>query len=242
MRLTAFTSRALNIVLFVLVAGCHRAPHAPNLGRNEGRRVGDTAAFAPRLIDIDRARHRVTFQVNVPAYVLLFSVVPGKTVQPLGGPSTAITPPGRHSVTAVPKDELVKPDPSAWTISQQVEYERCVARGRAALPKKTVVRHDSTGREFVERTDAPQDPSREFAIERRCENAANQLAPAATTVPADRYLVVLASNTPLTLIEIAQRIEAMTVYTDDVESAIASITQSLYGDRRAIWSGHYIRW
>ena len=238
----ATISRRTRTFLLVSIVGCHHAPPKANLRPNEGRLAGDTLAFRARLIDFNRARHRVTFQLNEAAHVVLLSVVPGKTVQPVGGlpAGTSALSPGRHAVIAIPNVEMVPSDPSTWTISQQADYDQCVARARASLPKKTVVRHDSTGREVTERTDQPQDPSREYAIERRCERTVARRPP--TPDPSDRYLVLLASNTPLSVMDVATRIDAMEVSPNDVHSMISAIAEALYLEPRAVWSAHYVRW
>jgi hypothetical protein len=202
--------------------------------------VGDTAAFRPRVVGVDQLRHRVTFQLTEPAHLVLLSVVPGKTIEPIGAATgTGLTSAGKHVVNAMPKAESPS-EFAVWTAGQQSDYDECVRRGRGNIPKKTVVRRDSTGREYTEKTEQPQDPSQEFAVERRCRDRVGK--PAANAPESERYLVLLASNAPMSFMEIVARLREVTIYTDDMPGAMTSIADALYDDRRAIWSGHYLRW
>ena len=75
-----------------------------------------------------------------------------------------------------------------------------------------------------------------------CASAVNNRPGKKVPEPSGRYLVLLASNAPMSFMEIVTRLREVTVYTDDMPSALASITDALYVDGRAIWSGHYLRW
>jgi hypothetical protein len=169
-------------------------------------------------------------------------VVPGETIEPVtAATGTGLTPPGKHVISTAPKTDSPK-GPVEWTSVQQADYDECVRRGRQNVPKKPVVRRDSTGREISEPGTQSQDPKSEFDMERRCASMVNRYAVAKPQDVSERYLVLLASNAPMSLLEIVARLREVAVYTDDMPSAMTSIADALYVDRRAIWSGHYLRW
>ena len=241
MRPITLVAGLIGLTLLPAVTACHRRPFGNGAEAANGVIVGDTVAFHPRVIAVDRGRHRVTFQLTEPANLVLLSVVPGESIEPIGSATgTGLTSAGKHVVSAMPKAESPS-EFAVWTAGQQSDYDECVRRGRGNIPKKTVVRRDSTGREYTEKTDQPEDPSREFAVERRCRDRVGK--PAANPPEAsERYLVLLASNAPMSFMEIVARLRDVTIYTDDMPAAMASIADALYDDRRAIWSGHYLRW
>lgn len=234
-------TRTCGFVLLVAGLACHHASPS-SLAEKEGQLIGDTTAFSPRLLGIDRVRNRVTFSVAQPAYLVLLSVAPGKSIQAVGGipADTTITEAGKHVLSVMTQREAANQS-SAWSAADHADYNRCVNQGRRALPKKTVVRRDSSGKTVTERTEL-EEPAREFEVERRCEAAINQRTRQAVYDLSDRYLVLLASNAPLTFMQVVARLDAITVYAEDVRSTIASIAEALYVDRRAVWSGHYMRW
>ena len=225
------------------LTACHSGAATQGVDKEQGRSIGDTAAFRPRILEINRLSNRVTYDLAAPAYVIMLAVVPGKTIEPVGEilAGTTEAQPGLHKVTVGGPRETASQPPS-WTIQDQTDYDRCVAASRRALPKKRIVKTDSTGKQTVETTQDVEDPMQESQAERRCEAAVNRRPRPVTPSPGDRYLVLLASSTPMTLVELLARLDATTVTAEDVPSTISSIAEALYVDRKAIWSGYYARW
>jgi hypothetical protein len=190
-------------------------------------------------------RNRVTFELAAPAHVIMLAVVPGKTIDPVGRilGDTSESEAGMYEVTVVPPQPAVM-QPSSWTIQDHAAYDRCVAIARRSVRKQTevVVRHDSAGEPIGETTRQVPDASAEIEAERRCEAATDRQQRAVMPSTDDRYLVVLASSTSMTLTDLLARLDATTVTADDVSSTISAIADALYVGRKAIWSGYYARW
>ena len=227
----------------VSLVACHRGTATQGVAKEQGESIGDTSAFRPRILQIVRSTNRVTYDLAAPAYVIMLAVVPGKSVEPVGEilVRTAEAQPGLHKVTLVPPREPAS-QPPMWTIDDQRDYDRCVAASRRALPKKKIVRTDSLGKQSVETTQEVEDVSRELEAERRCEQSINGRPRRVIPSTDDRYLVLLASSTPMTLVELLARLDATTATAEDVSSSISAIAEALYFDRKAIWSGYYARW
>jgi len=245
---------------FALVA-CHRAPSAQLRSAADEGKVGDTTAFGPRILEIDRIRQRATYSLAAPAYVVLLAVAPGRSIDPLWVDSAA-TPsmipaetrttkfrvPGvatpLRSPDGVPREEL--------PVAVQAEIDRCVRRTVAArTPRRPrrprpVVR-DSTGRPIAQpaEPDEPQ-PTPDAGVERRaeadCARAIGRRPRASPSDTHERYLVLLASSAPMSAVELVARLNGLTVTAEDAPATIAAIAEGLYFDRRATWSGYYVRW
>jgi hypothetical protein len=220
--------------------------------------VGDTTAFAPRILSVDQQRNQVTFEVNAPAHVLLVSVSPGEFAIPVGAlPDRALAEAGTQTLAIVPGQSTpasVIPGQStpagvmSWGSLDQQDYERCVSRGRRSLPKRRVVSTstDSTGKTSVVTSDELDDPHDEVALDQRCEAGGNKRTTRAATQAAapraTRYLVLLASDMPVMLADVIKRFEEMRNIPTDVPSVVSNVAAALYGDRKGIWSAYYVRW
>ena len=244
MKTVAFTTRLLLPV--VLLGACHQAttPRA-NISPKAGKIIGDTTAFGPRLINIDARGPLVRFEISAPAHVLLVSITPGESAVPIGAltSDTSLAEPGIHNMKFVPVARAQAPTPSiaSWSSLDQSDYDRCVKTGSRSLAKKRVVRTDSTGKTSVDFTNEPDDPQQEFDVERRCEGNVNRrLKTNGSARP--RFLVLMASNTPLMLSEAIKRFEDMRNIPSDMTVAVNAVATTLYGDRRGTWSAHYIGW
>jgi hypothetical protein len=102
------------LILSLLLGACHQTSPRPTISPKAGQAVGDTAAFGPRLLDIDARGPFVTFQVSAPAHVLLVSITPGESAVP-GGALTSdstLAEPGIHSMKFVPVPRVRAPAPS----------------------------------------------------------------------------------------------------------------------------------
>jgi hypothetical protein len=187
----------------------------------------------------------VTFQISAPAHVLLLSVTPGESAVPIGAltSDTTLAEPGIHNMRFVPVPRTPVPTASvaSWGSLDQTDYDRCVRTGSRGLAKKRVVRTDSTGKTSVNVTNEPDDPQQVFDVERRCERNVNRRLTTNTSAP-PRFLVLMASNTPLMLSDAIKRFEAMRNIPTDVTVAVNAVATTLYGDRRGTWSAHYLAW
>ena len=241
MKPVADSAPRLLFLLAVSLGACHHSSAKPNPSPGAGFVVGDTSAFAPRLLDIDQKHRRVTFEVNAPAHVLLVSVIPGESAVPVGAlPDRTLAEAGEHTVPVIAGQTVLAPN-LTWGSLDQQDYEHCVSRGQRSLPKKRVVRTDSTG-QTVEVSDEPYDPREEVDVERRCEAGVNNRARTQAAAPANRFLVLLASNMPMMLADVIKRFEEMRNIPNDVPSTVSAVASALYGDRKGIWSAYYVRW
>jgi hypothetical protein len=243
MKPVAFTARLL--LLPVLLGACQHAAPRSNIGPKVGETIGDTSVFGPRLLDIAQRGSFVTFQISAPAHVLLFSVTPGESAIPIGAltSDTTLAEPGIHNMkfVPVPKSFVPAPTVASWGTADQADYDRCVRAGSRGLTKKRVVKTDSTGKAYSQVTNEPDDPQQEIDVERRCESSINARLRTHTTVP-PRFLVLMASNTPLMLSDAIKRFETMRNIPTDVTVAVNAVASTLYGDRRGTWSAHYVAW
>jgi hypothetical protein len=244
----AASAPRLLFLLAVSLGGCHRNSAKPNPVPETGYVVGDTAAFAPRLLNVDQTNRRVTFEVNAPAYVLLVSVVPGESAVPVGAFASdrTLAEPGTHTmpVIAGQTGQTAIATLTSGSLDQQ-DYERCVSRGQRGMPRKRVVVTDSTGKPME--VSEPSDPRDEVEIERGCEAGVNRRARAKAEQPqstpaANRFPVLLVSNMPMMLADAIERFEEMRNIPNDVPATISEVAAALYGDRKGIWSAYYIRW
>jgi hypothetical protein len=244
MKAVAAPVSLLLVALVVSLGACHHGSAKPSPSPGAGYVVGDTTAFAPRLLNVDQTNRRVTFEVNAPAHVLLVSVIPGESAVPVGAFASdrTLAEAGTHTVSVVAGQNVPTPN-STWGSLDQQDYEQCVSRGQRSVPKRQVVRTDSTGK-VIERSDEPYDPRDEVEVERRCETGVNSRARARTQSAAapNRYLVLMASNMPMMLADVIQRFEGMRNIPNDVPSVVSEVAAALYGDRKGIWSAYYVRW
>jgi hypothetical protein len=248
MKPIAASAPRLLFLIAVSLGGCHHGSGQPtanptpkSYGRNLGVVLGDTAAFAPRLLDVDQKNRKVTFEVNAPAHVLLVSVIPGESAVPVGAlPDRVLAEPGAHTVPVI-AGQTVPAANTTWGSLNQQDYEQCVSRGQRSVPRRQVVRTDSTGK-VIERSDEPYDPRDEVEVERRCETGVNKQARTQAAPPPNRYLVLMASNMPMMLADVIKRFEEMRNIPTDVSSVVSAVAADLYGDRKGIWSAYYVRW
>lgn len=248
MKPVAASAPRLVLLLVVSLGACHHnsgqpsaSPVPGSYGQVSGYVLGDTAAFAPRLLNVDHQQRKVTFEVNAPAHVLLLSVIPGESAVPVGAlPDGMLAEAGTHTVPVI-AGQTVPTANTTWGSLDQQDYERCVSRGQRSIPRRQVVRTDSTGK-VVERSEEPYDPREEIDVERRCEAGVNNRARTKAPPPPARYLVLMTSNMPMMLADVIKRFEEMRNIPNDVPSVVSAVAGDLYGDRKGIWSAYYVRW
>ena len=56
------------------------------------------------------------------------------------------------------------------------------------------------------------------------------------------YLVLIASDAALTTDDVTARLRNLTITAEDAHSTLSAIADALYMDRKAAWSGYYMRW
>jgi hypothetical protein len=255
-----FRRRVFLLAAAASVVACHRAP-APALRDPEIEGViGDTSALGARILQIDRVGHRATFRLAKPAFVLVLAVAPGRSIDPVWfdpDETPSLMTADKHTVP-LRMPETVGPAARGGAAQQdqlpaavQAEIDRCVRQATPRPPRRRppkIVR-DSAGRIIkVEpgepgRTSSSMDEvEAERNAQRACAAKYGNRAGATTPDTHERYLVVLASNTSMTTIELAARLNALTVTATDSRSTIAAVAQGLFFDRHAVWSGHYVRW
>ena len=243
----AAASRAL-VAVAASLGACHPGPTRLDVSPSAGAVVGDTTAFGPRLLAVDGKSHTVTFRVDAPAQVILVSVIPGESAVPVGALTSDTTraEPGTHVMRFIegPTSLIATTGPMRSASQPQVDVDRCVRVGTARLPKRRAVRTDSAGKTFVDPEPELDDPHAAIDVERACEANFNRPQVSAVSgAPAPtRYLVLLASNTPLMLADAIKRFEAMRNIPGDVPTTVEAVASALYGDRNGIWSAHYVRW
>lgn len=240
----AGATRIIAVFGSIAVLACHHSGNSRLTGK-VGSEIGDTTAFRPRILGFNALRDRVRFELAEPAHLIFLLVVPGKTIEPVSGMpvDTAMTRAGTHEM-AVLAQPAAQMQAEAWHAHDQMAYQRCVERGRNALPKKTRVVRDSTGKYHTVTTDNVAEPDRELQMERQCGAAINrevQSRPRPVDVH-DRYLLVIASDVRIPPLELVDRLAALTVTATDVASTMAAIPEGLFLGRRAVWSGYWVPW
>ena len=246
MQPVAIRTTRLLLLISASLGACHAGPPPQqNVRPSTGYTAGDTTAFGPRLLNVDTRRQTVTFKIDAPAQVILVEVTPGVSAVPVGALTSDTTraEPGAHTMKFVASIVSSAPrGPATWGSLDQADYDRCVSVRTRSLPKKRIVRTDSTGKTTTEPGYELDDPAAEVAVERSCEAAVNR-APANKPPPRPtRFLVLLASNTPLMLSDAITRFEGMRSIPTDVASSVEAVAAALYGDRNGVWSAHYVPW
>src|SRR5688500_9279105 len=235
------------VVVLSCIAACHRAPEPDPLAAQpqRGQSIGDTTAFGPRLLDYNVLGARLTYELAAPAYVILLNVVAGGGIEPVMGFAARdeVTPAGSHAAQIALARPL-NPAPREWNSLDYRDHQQCVDNSRRRLPKRRVVRTDSSGKTVSTPTNEVEDRSLEREAERRCERFINQRSRPLTRTPqaTERYLLLIASNVYLSQQELIERLNALTITARDARSTLAAIPEGLFVDRPAIWSGHWMRW
>lgn len=263
-RLAASTS-----ILAVAMLACHHSSSSRLQGADLDGVVGDTAAFGPRILRVDRALQRATYSLAAPAYVLILSVAPGHSIDPVwADPNSApsmvraetrtarLLVPGAASPLGATNGASNEQLPAAV----QADIDRCVrqeidaaerraaAAERSRRPPTQAPARDSAGRPIQQPPQPDRNPAPvlDAGFERRAEAACGRRygnRPGATAPDTrERYLVLLASNAPIGAVELAARLDGLTVNAENVRGTIEAVAEGLYFDRRAIWSGYYVRW
>lgn len=240
-------ARLFGLITTTATVACHQGAPKRSQVLPESGIIGDSTGFAARIIALNAGRDRATIALEKPAYLVLLAVSPGKSIEPVNrgvSPDTAMTPAGVHSLRVVAREAPEPLDPPR--LLDVVDYQRCIdqyVRARTRPKPKRVVRDSSTGTvievEPVGEPEVPLDVERQ--AERACSRILRRPGPQAPRYR-ERYLVVIASHVRLTLAQLEERLDAMSVTASDVPATIAAVGDALYFDKRAVWSGYFTRW
>ena len=223
-----------------------------------GRSLGDAAAPAVRIVALDPIGESATVTLAQPGNVIVLVVMPGHDIEIIY-PTTAKPPKqkgaGPFSVdlgrfAQMSRYSNAERDARARQAVSQCEAARAAEARRVAAVARAV-RRDSTGKviggqspEVVDTRDlgAPCDhltPNSKGAAALREEYKTARLP---RREPRERYLVVLAAVTPVSLVELNLRLTGFTAVATDVATTIEAIATGIFAGREHTWSGYYVSW
>ena len=262
----SIASRAATTALLALAVGL-TALARPTTAQAQAatervERIGDAQHFGVQLLRFDRTKETATVALEQPVQLVVLAIVPGEEIE-LITPDFSIPGErrlaGRQTIsmrrTAIPP---VNPADAPRTSPTAGYCAASVTQAYAAqLPKKTRV--DSTGRTVTvspmkgDVSAVLNNPDMMRYVDRAVNQCAQQgtyrMAPTYLAPPrelADRYLVVLASDTVLTTAQILERLSAVTGTMASAGpsalTSIALVTQALYGPGATSWGGLYAAW
>ena len=226
-----------------LVTACHGGGSSSRPEPMSGGVFGDTSALGVRIVAVDSAGDRATYNLAAPAHIVALWVVPGQRLGQIDAPVAADT-----AATAAGVHELrVSASRAATTIGaarllDDADYRRCIDENVRTAAQQRVGR-DSSGVLLVD--DARPDQSQtaleaERRAQRVCARTRNR--PAATMPTADRFLVLIASSARLTPQQLRDRVTTMSITATDLPTTMTAVADALYFDHTATWSGYYTRW
>ena len=241
-------------VLVTLCTACQRATNtsvAPAAATANpklvGRTIGDSLEFSVGILTLDRSREIASVFVRRPDNVIVLAVTPGRdievispghmTVQKLRAANTFRFGMQRFEVSTRPVG------PEAEARARQA-YDQCqMRRLRRAAAASRAVRRDSTGKTVG----APVSAERESPLstcDRFSEPAGKKVFMQALPPrePRERYLVVLSSSSPVTELELNERLSTLTTIASDVSLTIEAIAAGIYAGKVGAWGGSYVSW
>jgi hypothetical protein len=249
---------SIALLLGTTLGACHHAAAPPARLPGSGA-VGDSGSFGLRVVRAEPTRQRATYTLDRPAYVVALVVSPGRSIELATTDvrqATMRSSAGRHVASVTPPRPFDRPPPPTGAVDEdaslarRMDYDRCVSNLAARLraqEQRSSTQRDSAGRPVntVDRAGSGVDP--QTAAEQRCRGlleAPRTAGPAAERErPAGlRFLLLLASANPLPTLELATRIDALTVKADDVQGTMAAVAEGIFADGGTQWSGVYVPW
>lgn len=253
----ASSARAVlaSLSLTMLLAACHAAPVNPWVtvpsARYAGRAFGDTVGLRASIVAMDTVRDVAVFTLSAPAHLVVLDVRPGVSIeqlQPGIGARTMLQSAGEHMVATVDstrlRDEVARLAQQAY--DQCIDRAEMTARRRAANKPRTV--RDSSGkasaasaeaqRRYDEQTLGASDADMAACSRSRASDSPKFVRKAARA--GEHYLVVLASQAPVSGSEVAERLRTLSVVGSDVATTIEAIGAGLFVGRAGAWSGYYV--
>ncbi len=257
----------LALVLVALVASCRSGARAsvspsesPGAARNArvvppGQAFGDTAAFEVQILSLDRVTEQASVTTRNGKNLIVLAVVPGREIEIIAPGASSMRrgkAKGVYGIDLRRVDDSMRPADANETAREQLAYDRCMSQAAATakrIGQQRVVKRDSTGKVISEGSrSGSSDADQQRGLEAPCNRlASNSSARQPATFlparpPADRYLVVLASTSPLPLAQLYERLATLTAVAPDVATTIEAIAAGLYVGARGTWSGYYVAW
>jgi hypothetical protein len=232
-------------------SACHSAPNTAAVAASPvaTRTLGDTSVYGVQILALDRPKEAATVSLRSPAELIVLAVVPGRDIE-LIMPSAQTKETRASFANGVSTVDLARWDNSSSLGSGNM-YTQCLRRGeetqRGATQRRA--KGDTTGKYLDDgRTAAELD-----GVARQMQKDCDKLDPGKSAnaagavrmpprAPADRYLVVLASSSPLTAAQLGERLKTITPTGADVATMMDDIASRLYAGQTGTWSGGYIAW
>lgn len=243
------------LALPALVAACRPAPLNPWVSvpsaRFSGRAFGDTATVRATIVAMDTVREVAVYTLSAPAHLVVLDVRPGVSIDqlhPIAGARSVLQDAGEHMVslldTSAAHEEALR--------LARLAYEQCVdgvemkARTRQE-PRPPLVR-DSSGKVTAASAAARQryDEAESSANRSDISACSRAAVPKAARVArkgarvGEHYFVVLASRSPVSGTEVAERLKGLSVVGSDVATTIEAIGAGLFVGHAGPWSGYFV--
>lgn len=237
----------------------HSAASEPGSPPLVSHAFGDTATYGIKILSLDRQREVAKVSLGAPSELIVLAVVPGREIElivpselPMQAPHGTYAK-GVATVGMQRYDDQPRPVDASADAQARLAYNRCMQQVQAAAQRlaqsRRQVKRDSTGK-VIE--DSGRDPTADLdqvaRMERQCDRydtTTNRTAPPTrmpARAPADRYLVVLASSSRLSVDQVGERLTTLTAVGSDVATTIEAIAAGLYAGLPGKWSGTYVAW
>jgi hypothetical protein len=242
--------RSASVLAACALVACHHAASRGSGPASTSGTLGETGLFGPRIVKVDGARARLTYRLGRPAYVVLLSVDPGRSIAPIATTALPVLAGVQNASVTIPEFDQTMHTVSVAgrriPASERVAFDGCVQRTTRPTATRRVrraVRTDSAGRPvdggpLYEDVDVPG-----VDVEQAERLCADRLAARAPTHPRPAgYLVLLASTAPLTWEELDARLQKFIVTADDARGTIQAVAEGLYAGHQTQWAGAYVHW
>ena len=217
-----------------------------------GHAFGDAATVRTmHVLSFDPAKEQVRVSTTNPKNLIVLAVVPGReieVVQPGDYPIRRERVKDEFTIDMRRASDEITPEDAAAIARARLAYDRCVRQAdataaRIAQQKARSVRRDSTGKVIGGGTAAP-DMVDTRSCDRLSQNSAVKRTPTFLPVrtPADRYLVVLTSTSPISRTQLYERLATLTAVAPDVATTIEAIAAGLYVGVKGAWGGYFVAW
>lgn len=232
----------LALVLVALVASCRSGARAsvspsesPGAARNArvvppGQAFGDTAAFEVQILSLDRVTEQASVTTRNGKNLIVLAVVPGREIEIIAPGASSIRQgkaKGVYGIDLRRVHDSMRPADANETAREQLAYDRCMSQAAA------------TAKRIGQQRAGLAAPCNRLASNSSARQPATFLP---ARPPADRYLVVLASTSPIPLAQLYERLATLTAVAPDVATTIEAIAAGLYVGARGTWSGYYVAW
>lgn len=212
--------------------------------------IGDSLKFSVGILSLDRSREIADVFVRRPDNVIVLAVVPGRNIEVIfPGTMTVKKLPAANTFRFVMQrfEVSTRPVGSEAEARGRQAYDQCQIRRSAALRRTAEtarrVRRDSTGKSI----DTPVSTARETLLE-SCDHLGEStgqvvfMQPMSPREPRERYLVVLSSSSPVSELELNERLNTLTTIASDVSLTIEAIAAGIFAGKAGVWGGSYVSW